>query len=134
MDLGFFQETKVIKGIYIQESSGYRVVASEAPISHNGGVAMFYQATEKLSVEALRLYGENVARFKLALGGRRWFIVGCYLAPDNALTIEDIFASISQWTRGAALMVVGYFNTNMAAPEVWAWDEVIVSALSEEGL
>ena len=28
MDLGFFQETKVKKGIYMQDSSGYRVVAT----------------------------------------------------------------------------------------------------------
>ena len=30
MKLGVFQETKVTKGIYMQESSGYRVVAAKA--------------------------------------------------------------------------------------------------------
>ena len=28
MNLGVFQETKVTKGVYMQESSGYKVVAS----------------------------------------------------------------------------------------------------------
>ena len=42
MDLGVFQETKVTKGIYTQEYSGYKVVASEALRAHRGGVAVFY--------------------------------------------------------------------------------------------
>ena len=77
MDLGVFQETKVTKGIYKQESSGYRVVASEAPSTYRCGVAVFYPAAEHFSVEALRFYGANVVNFQLASGGRWWFIVGC---------------------------------------------------------
>ena len=42
--------------------------------------------------------------------------MGCYLAPDNASTIEDIFMDISQRHQGATLLVVSNFNTNLAAP------------------
>ena len=42
MDLGVFQETKLIKRIYTHESSGYKVVATEAPSAHSGDVAIFY--------------------------------------------------------------------------------------------
>ena len=42
MDLGVFQETKVTKGIYTREYSGYKLVASEELRSHRGGVAVFY--------------------------------------------------------------------------------------------
>ena len=48
---------------------------------------------------------------------RRWYIVGCYLAPDDALIIEGVVAAIGKRPQGAALLVVGYFNTALAAPE-----------------
>ena len=84
MNLGVFQETKFIKVVYTRDSSGYRVAAMEAEIAHSGSVPVFYRAVENFSVKALHTYGENLFRFKLALGDRRWFIVGCYLAPDEA--------------------------------------------------
>ena len=52
----------------MQESSVNKVVASESPSAHSGGVAVFYRAAEHLSVEALQIYGVNVVRFQLALG------------------------------------------------------------------
>ena len=76
MDLGLFQETKLTKCIYMRESSGYRVVATEAPSTHSGGVDVLYRAAEHLSVEALQTYGATVVSFQLATGDRRWFIVG----------------------------------------------------------
>ena len=36
----------------------------------------------------MRKYGLNVIVFQLVTGARRWYIVGCYLAPDDTLTIE----------------------------------------------
>ena len=62
-DLGFFQDTKVTKGIYMRESSKYKVVASEAPSVHSSSIAMFYRAVE------FWIYIANVVRFQLALGG-----------------------------------------------------------------
>ena len=76
MDLGVFQENKFTKGIYTQEYSGYRVVASEMPTPHSDRFSVLYRAEEHLSVEAIQLYGANVIIFQLASGGRRWFIVG----------------------------------------------------------
>ena len=71
IDLGIFQETKVTAGIHTRESSGYRVVASEASIAHSGGIALFYSTTDHLSVEELQLHSMNVARFQLASGGQQ---------------------------------------------------------------
>ena len=42
IDLGVFQETKCTDGIYTRKSAGYRVVATDAPSRHRGGVALFY--------------------------------------------------------------------------------------------
>ena len=52
------------------------MVATEAPIAHSGGVAVFYRAAENFFVETFQIYGANVISFHLASGDRRWFIVG----------------------------------------------------------
>ena len=53
MDLGVFQETNLTKRIYMRESSGYKVVATEATSAHIGGVSVFYRAAEHFFVESL---------------------------------------------------------------------------------
>ena len=70
IDLGIFQETKCNDGIYTRESSGYRVVATDAPSRHRGGVALFYRPSSLFAVEAVRDYGPNVLSFEVATGGR----------------------------------------------------------------
>ena len=60
--------------------------------------------------------------------------MGCYLSLDNASTIEDIVAAINKRNRGGALLVVGYFNTNPAAPEGRERDEGIAASISKEVL
>ena len=134
VDLGVFQGKKATKGIYTQESIGYRVVTWEAPSAHSGSVAVFYHTEEHLSVEALHLYGVNIINFQLALGDQQWYIMGCYLSPENSLTIEDVVVTISQCPRGAALLVGGYFNTDLAVPEGKAWEEYIAAAMDAAGL
>ena len=111
------------KGIYTLESSGYQAVVSETPIAYSGGVSVFSCEGENLSVEALRLHGENVASFQLALDGQPWYIVGCCLAPDDASTIENIIAAIIQQLRGFVLLVTRDLNTNLAPPEVHVRDK-----------
>ena len=45
---------------------------------------MFYREGAGFAVEEVRQYGPNVISFKVVSGRRRWYIVGCYLAPDDA--------------------------------------------------
>ena len=68
---GFFQETNIKKGVYTREDSGFRVMATEAPSAHCGGVAIFYCKTEHFATKELRLYGPDVIRFQLVTGRRR---------------------------------------------------------------
>ena len=103
MDLGVFQETNLTKRIDTHKSSGYQVVATEAPSAHSGGVAMLYRAVYHCSVEALQTYRANVISFHLAAGNMQWFIVGCYLAPDEASKIEDVIVAISHRPQGDVL-------------------------------
>ena len=46
-----------------------------------------------------------------------WYIVGCYLVPDDAQTIEGVVVAVSQNPQGTTLLVVGNFYMNLAAPE-----------------
>ena len=87
MDLGILQETKLTDGIYTRRSAGYSVVATDAPIRHRGGVVIFHRTAPHFAVEEVGKYGPNVIGFQLATGARRWYIVGCYLAPNNTSTI-----------------------------------------------
>ena len=71
MDLGILQETKLTDGIYTRGSTGYSVVATDAPSRHRGGVAIFYCSGPNFVVEAVTKFGPNVIGFKLATGARR---------------------------------------------------------------
>ena len=71
IDLGVFQETKCTDGIYIRELAEYRIVATDTPSQHHGGVALFYRPSPLFVVEAVREYGPNVLSFEVATGARR---------------------------------------------------------------
>ena len=101
MDLGILQETKLTDGIYTRGSAGYSVFATDALSRHRGGVAIFYRPAPHFTVEALRKFWSNVIGFQLAAGARRWYIVGCYLAPDDTLTIERVVEALRDRPKGA---------------------------------
>ena len=71
IDLGVFQEKECTDGIYTCELAGYCVVATDAPIRHRGGVALFYMPSPLLAMEDVREYGPNILSFKVATGGQR---------------------------------------------------------------
>ena len=134
MDLGIFQDTKVTDVIYTCGSAGYSVVATDAPSQHRGGVAVFYRPAPHFLVGAVQHFGPNVVGFHLATGGRRWYIVVCYLSPDDTLTIDSVAAALKERPQGAELLVAGYFNVKLSEPEVDRRQEDIAAALATEGL
>ena len=114
MDLGIFQGKKVTEGIYTRSLAGYIVVMTNAPSRHRGGVAMFHRPAPHFAVEAVQQFGPNVVGFQLATGERWWYVVVCYLAPDDTLTIESVVATLKERPRGSKLLVTGDFNVNLA--------------------
>ena len=54
-----------------RESAGYRIVATDAPSQHHGGVALFYRPSPLFEVEAVQEYGPNILSFEVATGSRR---------------------------------------------------------------
>ena len=53
MDLGILQEKKLANGVYTRGSASYSVIATDAPIRHRGGVAIFYLSDPHFVLEAV---------------------------------------------------------------------------------
>ena len=64
-------------------------------------------------MEEVRQYGPNVLSVEVVSGRRRWFIVGCYIAPDDAQTIERVVKALKDQPQGTALVVAGDLNTDL---------------------
>ena len=97
-------------------------------------MAVFHRPAPNFAVEAVHQFESNVAGFQLAIGERQWYIVGCYLAPDDTLTIESVVAALKERPRGAKLLVAGDFNVNLADLEEDRRGEDITAAMATEGL
>ena len=67
-------------------------------------------------------------------GAHQWYIVGCYLAPNDTLTIERVVEALRERPKGAELLVVGDLNINFAEPDGDQRVEEMVAILATEGL
>ena len=134
MDLGVMQETNITNGIYTRASAGYRVVATDAPSRHRGGIVLFYREGAGFAVEEVRPYGPNVISFEVVTGRRRWYIIGCYFVPDDARTIERVVTAMSDQPRGTVLIVAGDLNTDLGDMEFDGRGTEIAAAITEAGL
>ena len=82
----------------------------------------------------MQQFGPNVIGLQLATGVRRWYIVGCYLAPDNTLTIERAIEALKERPKRAELLVAGDLNINFEAPEGDRREEDIAATLYRQGV
>ena len=82
----------------------------------------------------MRKFGPNVIGFQLATGARRWYIMGCYLAPNETSTIERVVKALRDRPKGAELLVAGDLNSNLATPEGDRRVEDIATTIATEGL
>ena len=71
MDLGILQETKITNGVYTRRSDGYKVIATDVPSRHRGGVALFYRLTPRFVLEAVEKCGPNVMVYQVVTGAKR---------------------------------------------------------------
>ena len=94
---------------------------------------MFYREGAGFAVEEVRLYGPNVLSFEVVSGQRRWYIIGCYLAPD-AQTRERVVTALGDQPRGTALVKAGDLNTDMGTIDCDGRGAEIAAAITEAGL
>ena len=85
-------------------------------------------------MEAVRDYGPNILSFEVATGGRRWYIIVCYLAPDDARKIERVVTALGDQPRGTALLVAGDFNMDLGDTANNGRGAEIAAALTEAGV
>ena len=85
-------------------------------------------------MEEVRQYGPNVISVKVVSGRMRWYIVGSYIAPDDAQTIERVLMALGDQPAGTALVVAGDLNTNLGEVEGNRRGAEISAALTEAGL
>ena len=95
---------------------------------------MFYREGAGFAVEEVRPYGPNVLSFEVVSGRRRWYIIGCYLAPDDAWTIERVVTALGDQPRGTALIVAGDLNTDLGNIDYDGRGTKILAAITESGL
>ena len=84
-------------------------------------------------MEAVREYGPNVMSFKVATGARRWYIIGCYLAPNDTSTIERVVTALRDRPKHTALVVAGDLNTDLEDAENDQRGTEIAAATKEAG-
>ena len=94
IDLGVLQQTKLYRGIYAQESAGYRVMVSYDPSQHRGSVDIFYWESPHFAVESYQHPGLNVISFHLKTGAQNWFFVGRYPDLDDSC---PLIAFLGPW-------------------------------------
>ena len=82
----------------------------------------------------MRQFGPNVVGFHLATGAQRWYIIGCYLYPDDTSTVDSVVAALKERPRGTALLVAVDLNTKLMEPENDQRGTDIAAELTAEGL
>ena len=72
--------------------------------------------------------------FEVATGARRWYIIGCYLAPNNTETIKRVVTTLGDRPKGTALIVAGDLNTDLEESESDRRGTEIAAAMTEVGV
>jgi hypothetical protein len=116
VDIGFLLETKLKGGIYTQHSSGYDVLASIATSSSSGGIALFWRGNISYEVEEMRIWGPNIFSLHLMMGSIRFFVVGCYIPPNDLEALACVDKAWHECPAGARPILVGDLNVNLCAP------------------
>ena len=70
----------------------------------------------------------------MATGEQQLYIIGFYLAPDDASMIERVFEALIELPKGYKLAVKGDFNADLAQPEGARTEEEIAATLAAAGL
>jgi hypothetical protein len=114
MTMGFLTKTKLILDTYPTKLHGYNVLATEAKSYHQGGVALFYETTNKsFTLEGTHTFGPNVIRTTLVSGKRQWTLIGAYIPPSeiNNDTLNYIQLAI-QHEHNHELVLLSDLNVN----------------------
>jgi hypothetical protein len=80
------------------------------------GFASFGGASDLYEVEEVELRGPNLLSFQLMLGATRYYIMGCYIPPNNLTTLTHIEQAWMVCPKGCLPIVLGDLNVKLTAP------------------
>jgi hypothetical protein len=63
----------------------------------------------------VEIHGPNVLSFQLVSGAMRWYIVGCYILPNDLTTLTHVEQVWQACPRGCLPILLGNLNVNFAA-------------------
>ncbi len=116
VNFGVLLETKLTRGVYTRWSSGYHVQATHAPSAWQGGISFFWRASDLYEVKEVEMRGPNVLSFLLVSGATRYYIVGCYIPPNDLTTLTHIEQACMACPKDCLPIMLGDLNVNLAAP------------------
>jgi hypothetical protein len=96
VDLGVLLETKLTGGIYTRNSSGYSLVAYNAPSVHQGWIALFWQADKMYKVKDWRIHGPNVLSFVIVTGSQYFYAEGGFFPHTNLSTLPQVEQALNK--------------------------------------
>jgi hypothetical protein len=115
VDFGIFLETKLTNGVYTRWSSGYNVQATHTPSAWQGGISLFWRAGDLYEVKEVELHGPNVLSFQLVTSAAIYYIVGCYIPPNELTTLTHVEQAWMACPKGCLPIMLGDLNANLAA-------------------
>eukprot|EP00957_Ditylum_brightwellii_P141063 10746548-Ditylum_brightwellii.AAC.1 len=116
VDIGFLQETKLTRGIYTCFSSGYKIMVSDAPSAHQGGIALCWRVNGAYEIKEAKFLGPHVLSFQLRTGLDRYFVMGCYIPPDYLDALEHVKRVWEEQLKGCKPLLLGDLNINLEYP------------------
>ncbi len=117
VNFGVLLETKLTEGVYTHWSCGYHVQATHAASAWQGGISLFWRASDLYEVEEVEFHGPNMLSFQLMLGATRYYIVGCYILPNDLTTLTYVEQAWMACSKGCLPIVLGDLNVNLATPQ-----------------
>ena len=88
--MGVLQETKLTDGIHANQGEGYYVWEIEDEIRHRVRILVVWRRDTVWQVEGIINFGPNMGSFLLMSGSRRWHVLGAYVPPHDAPSVNCI--------------------------------------------
>ncbi len=113
VDIALLQETELTRSIYTRNSSGYKIMATDAlSLSvHQGGIALVWREDEVYEMEEVKFSGPHAISFQPRTGVDRYFVMGVYIPPSDLDTLAHVQ---KVWDRsrpkGCKLLLLGDLN------------------------
>jgi exonuclease III len=116
VDIAILQETKLTDGVYTRNSSGYSIVASDAPSKHKGGLALCWKESRLYELEETTFLSPHVLTFRLITGGLKYYVVGVYIPPSSTAELTHIRRAYANCPEGFKPILAGDLNIDLESP------------------